>query len=160
MAFNVSASDFDNYVHVAIQNNIKRVIFAVPAPTGSLDYEMFEKGTNPMHELNMTYTILKYHQPFLQSEEAKFPYRIVPGTSKIPRPNTINRFTNLPSADFFRVFAELIYLLETYRKVYGIGPGTLVDADVFAKMKATGWPEYVQVSQYFIFCDQSDMCAY
>ena len=36
-------------------------------------------------------------------------------------------------------------LPKAYNNVYGIGPGTRLDAEILVYMKSQGWPERVQV---------------
>jgi uncharacterized protein YbjT (DUF2867 family) len=145
MAFNVSLANVETYAKIAVEKNIKRVIFAVPSDENLPQGETFPKVSKMLGDADIDYTIMKYNQPFKNGEESKWPYRIVNATAVVPFPNPSNKFNALTSGDFFRVFTESLDLKMSYRQVYGIGPGFLLEAEILAKMKSNGWPEHVQV---------------
>jgi hypothetical protein len=41
--------------------------------------------------------------------------------------------------------AEIVDIPKTFNSVYGVGGGTLLDAEVHVYMKSQGWPERTQV---------------
>jgi hypothetical protein len=43
------------------------------------------------------------------------------------------------------VLAEVVDIPKTFNSVYGIGPGTKLDAEISVYMKSQGWPVRVQV---------------
>ena len=50
------------------------------------------------------------------------------------------------SNQYFQVLVEIVDLPKSYNTVYGIGPGTRLDAEISVYMKAMNWPDRVQVS--------------
>jgi hypothetical protein len=44
------------------------------------------------------------------------------------------------------VLVEAVDLPKAYGQVYGMGPGTALDAEILVYMKSRGWSERVQVS--------------
>lgn len=49
------------------------------------------------------------------------------------------------SSATLQVLAEVVDLPKTFNQVYGIGPGTGLDAEIVTYMKSRGWSERVQV---------------
>ena len=45
---------------------------------------------------------------------------------------------------------------KTFNNVYGIGPGTRLDAEISVYMKSQGWPVRVQVSGHHLLGDLTD----
>jgi hypothetical protein len=44
-----------------------------------------------------------------------------------------------------QILVELVDLPKSFDHVYGVGPGTRMDAEILVYMKSQGWPERVQV---------------
>lgn len=44
-----------------------------------------------------------------------------------------------------RVLAECVDIPKAFDQVFGIGPGSKLDAEILVYMKSMGWPERVQV---------------
>ena len=45
---------------------------------------------------------------------------------------------------------------KTFNNVYGVGPGTRLDAEISVYMKSQGWPVRVQVSEHHLLWDLTD----
>ena len=48
-----------------------------------------------------------------------------------------------------QVLSEVVDIPKTFNNVYGIGPGTRLDAEISVYMKSQGWPVRVQVMFYY-----------
>lgn len=133
-----------DFANVAVEQKLRRVVFAVPS-VGDVDAVLFEEEVKILENAGVDFTILKYATPFQNCDEAKLPFRIVPGTSEIPKANAQNNFGKLASGDLFRVISELLDLKKSFGKVYGIGPGNVLDTEILVYMKAQGFSEHEQV---------------
>ena len=47
--------------------------------------------------------------------------------------------------NYLQVLSEVVDIPKTFNNVYGIGPGTRLDAEISVYMKSQGWPVRVQV---------------
>jgi len=140
LAFGVTSSELPSLAEIAVKQKLKRVVFAVKVDEGEKGAGVvFESTCAILEKGGINYTIFKYSDTRKESE-AKFPYRIVRGVLPLPTEGQ-----TLSTDDLMRVLVESVDIPKTFNSVYGIGPGTVVDAEILVYMKSQGWPERVQV---------------
>jgi hypothetical protein len=142
IAFNVSSAELPAMADIAINNGVKRVVFATPVLSDGMGADVtFAGPCEKMTSAGIDYTILKFGADSVtRMGEAKFPYRIVRGEAAIPVGGEV-----LSSDDLMRIIAEVVDLPKTFNCVYGIGAGSNVDREILTYMKSQGWPERVQI---------------
>ena len=144
IAFNVSSSKLDHYADIAIQNQVKRALFAVPVNKEECGANLnFPDTTAKLAAHGVKYTVIKYIQP---SKSREGPYRIVRGETAIPRPGAWNEYTTLAAADLYDIIAFLLPNPAAFNQVYGVGVGSSIDENAMAHMRSRGWIKAVQVS--------------
>lgn len=164
LAFNVSTVNKQvvDYASLAAEvDGLKRVVFGVKIPSSSDSADstevtqMIDEAVNILSAKGIEYTIVKFAD-IIQRGEAKAPYRIVRKELPLPTGNPPESGKNdgdqfstpsqpLSSDDLFRVLSEAVDIPKTFNNVYGIGPGSRLDAEILIYMKSRGWPERVQV---------------
>lgn len=149
---------------------MKRVVIAVvEADTsgGEQQYTALEDAALLLKSKGVKYTFLRYNA-VKEGPEARLPFRIVRGTQTLPGSNS--QQSRLLLGSLFRVrschtvdcvylslwltlsfdhpdqvLSEVVDLPKTYDAIYGIGPGTALDAEIATHMNSRGWSERVQV---------------
>lgn len=143
LAFNLTFSLLKNYAEVAIENKIQRVLFAVAANRTEYGLDItYPEITSLLDQHHINYTIVKFFPP---SNIRAGPYRIVKGESRLPRPGEWNRFWTLSPKDLFEIVTFIFPNPDSYNKVYGVGPGGILDENALVQMRSQGWPRPLQV---------------
>lgn len=146
LAFNLTFSLLKNYAEVAIENKIQRVLFAVAANRTEYGLDItYPEITSLLDQHHINYTIVKFFPP---SNIRAGPYRIVKGESRLPRPGEWNRFWTLSPKDLFEIVTFIFPNPDSYNKVYGVGPGGILDENALVQMRSQGWPRPLQVGQF------------
>ena len=142
IAFNVSSSSLSAMAKSAIDNNVKRAVFAVPCLKEESGVDVtFADTCAILRKGGVDYTIIKFGvNQATRMGEAKFPYRISRGELALPHGGDI-----LSSDDLMRIISEVVDLPKTFNKVYSVGAGSDVDREILSYMKSQGWPERVQI---------------
>ena len=140
MAYGLSSSDLPALAEIAVKQKMKRVVFAVKVEESEIGAGVvFDSVCQTLSSGGVAYTIFKYGDT-RKVGEAKFPFRIVRGVLPMPTEGQC-----LSSDDLMRIMVESMDIPKTFNAVYGVGPGTVVDAEILVYMKSQGWPERVQV---------------
>ena len=140
VAYGVTSADLPGYAALAAKLQLKRAVFAVRVDSTERGADVtFDAACQVLGAAKVDYTILKYGEVRTMGE-AKYPYRIVRGILPLPAEGE-----GLSTGDLWRILAEVVDLPKAFNAVYGVGPGTMLDAEILVYMKAQGWPERVQV---------------
>ena len=140
LAYGVTSAELPALAEVAANQKLKRVVFAVKVSEGEMGADViFADVCKTLADAGVSYTLFKYSQT-RKMGEAKFPYRIVRGVLPMPTEGQV-----LSSDDLMRVLVESVDIPKTFNAVYGVGPGSVVDAEILVYMKSQSWPERVQV---------------
>ena len=153
VSFNVLPSELSDYCSIlSSSNTLKRVVIGVNCSNSEYVGEgvTFSTECELLQKAGISYTILKYTD-LRAMEEGKYPYRVVRDQLPIPSLDTLTSPSlqgsfPLSTEDLYRVISEVVDIEKTSNKVFGIGPGTSLDAEILIYMKSQGWPERVQVS--------------
>jgi hypothetical protein len=140
VAYGVTSADLPAYAALAAKLKLKRAVFAVRVEGAERGADVaFDAPCEVLRAAGVDYTIVKYGEVRTMAE-AKYPYRIVRGVLPLPAEGE-----GLSTGDLWRILAEVVDLPKAFNAVYGVGPGTMLDAEILVYMKAQGWPERVQV---------------
>jgi hypothetical protein len=143
LAFNVTVAQVTPFAELAVKSGVKRLVLGVHVPADMRGPDMcFEDAQKLLTEAGVAFTIVKFGD-VRKMGEAKYPYRIMRGA--LPLPEASDYAALLSSEDLMRVLVECVDIPKAFNHVYGIGPGSKLDAEILVYMKSMGWPERVQV---------------
>jgi hypothetical protein len=156
---------------VCASSSLKRVVLSVQVPDSvpgdvlpeiedaigvfrsrpAVQFTLFKHAIlDPRKESLYPYRVVRHGLPLPRTSSAQSPARLSSGDMSRVRcmicyQNGLPRNTAIPCA---QVLAEVVDLPKSYNKVYGIGPGSALDAEIMTYMKSRGWPERIQACAF------------